>query len=252
MLIFTDDNLTSGRPANAINVVAIPQYQPTDVVCIIPAMNEELVVGSVVASLVSQGFRAVVINDGSSDRTKMVAEAAGALVISHAINVGQGAALETGFEAIRRGLVAGPLVATFDADGQHSVEGLLSMIAAFNEDPRLDVVLGSRFSGSASEVPMIKGLLLRLAALLARVTLRIAITDRHNGIRMFRDSALTKIVITVPGYGHADEILRAVSRWKLNFKEVGVHVAYTEYSKSKGQPLINAARIVFDSLVERR
>ena len=215
-------------------------------------MNEASVIESVVQALVANEFRVLVVDDGSLDATGKISKDAGAMVISHMVNCGQGASLETGFDAIRRGVLSSKLIATFDADGQHSVTDLHAMLEEFNLSPSLEVVLGSRFLHDNIEVPRIKALLLRTAAFLARLTIGIKISDRHNGIRMLKTHVLTDIRLAIPGYGHADEILVSIARAGLEYKEVPVHIAYTPYSKSKGQPLINAFRILFDNAMERR
>jgi len=214
-------------------------------------MNEASVVGNVIEGLVARGFAVLLVNDGSHDETARVAADAGATVISHYVNVGQGASLETGFEAIRRGQFSRPLVATFDADGQHSINSLEQMIEAFNADPDLEIVLGSRFLRDASQVPLAKRVLLQLAALIGRFTIGIRLTDRNNGMRLIKSTALSKLSITVPGYGHADEILRQISKRHIRYREVPVEIIYTEYSKAKGQQLINAVCILFDQLLNK-
>ncbi len=223
--------------------------QPSEVLCIIPALNESEVISNVIGPLVSIGYRVLLIDDGSRDSTADIARTSGAEVISHPINLGQGASLETGFEAVRRGLLTATYVATFDADGQHSAEDLAIMLKAFQSDPHLQVALGSRFLQNSTQVPRLKRILLPLSAKLARLTLGLTLTDRNNGMRMFRADALADVRITVPGYGHADEILHAIRRAKLRYTEVPVRIVYTDYSKGKGQPLINAVRILFDQML---
>jgi glycosyltransferase involved in cell wall biosynthesis len=62
---------------------------------VIPAYNEAAVIGRVVADLVWRGYRVAVIDDGSTDNTGDEARAAGAITVTHAINLGQGAALQS-------------------------------------------------------------------------------------------------------------------------------------------------------------
>lgn len=223
--------------------------QSSDVLCIIPARNESEVIASVVDALIASGFLVLCVDDGSSDGTGEVAAQHGAMVLTHPINLGQGAALETGLDFVRRGYVKVKLVATFDADGQHSVDDLRKMIEAFNVDSSLMVTLGSRFLDVPNDVPRIKRELLRLAAWIASFTLGLKLTDRNNGLRLFRSEAIELFHLRVPGYGHADEILRVIKKHKIRYVEVPVHILYTDYSKSKGQPLINAVRILFDHML---
>ena len=71
------------------------------ITAIVPAYNEELSIGSVILSTSEFVDNIIVIDDGSSDRTAEIAEKAGAQVIKHPQNIGKGAALKTGFNAIK-------------------------------------------------------------------------------------------------------------------------------------------------------
>jgi glycosyltransferase involved in cell wall biosynthesis len=111
---------------------------------IIPAFNEEMnlasVLGAVKATL--PDYDIVVVNDGSKDRTKEVAYAAGADVVSHPVNIGYGAAVQTGFKyACKKGYA---LVVLLDADGQHDPNDAPSLVRTL-QDRSVDMVIGSRF-----------------------------------------------------------------------------------------------------------
>src|SRR5262245_42727883 len=89
---------------------------------VIAAYNEAGVIARVIAEVRRRGYPVVVVDDGSADATAEVAEQAGAAVISHPVNLGQGAALQTGIEfALARGA---DFVVTFDADGQHRADDI--------------------------------------------------------------------------------------------------------------------------------
>lgn len=110
----------------------------------IPALNEAAVIGSVLESLskVHPLSDVVVIDDGSRDDTALIARAAGARVLSHAINLGVGAAMGTAFRfAAQNGYEA---VVQFDGDGQHRPEHIAELIDALDG---ADVVIGSRYAG---------------------------------------------------------------------------------------------------------
>jgi glycosyltransferase involved in cell wall biosynthesis len=100
-------------------------------VAIVPAYNEEKHIGSVVRSLLKQVDRIVVVDDGSSDSTAKEAESAGAIVICHEINRGQGAAIETGHEYAR--LVGADYVLHFDADGQFDTNDIKPALTSLKE-----------------------------------------------------------------------------------------------------------------------
>src|SRR5579883_1907941 len=101
---------------------------------IVPAFNEATTIGRVVAELVRHGYAVVVIDDGSADETGARAAAAGATVVTHAVNLGQGAALQTGIcYALRQGA---DYIVTFDADGQHRVGDIAALLAALPSQQR--------------------------------------------------------------------------------------------------------------------
>lgn len=226
------------------------KYVPGDVLCVMPAMNEASVIAGTISELVELGFRVLCIDDGSNDETGTIAGKAGAYVVRHPVNLGQGASLQTGFEIALKGNVDISFVATFDADGQHSAGSLLEMLTCFDEDADLEIVLGSRFLKKDNTVPFQKRFALQFAAFLARFTYGLHLTDRHNGLRLLRLSVVEKIDLKVLGYGHADEFLKLIKKHKTNYREWPVTITYNDYTKSKGQPLINSFRIVFDRLFE--
>src|SRR5262245_53500219 len=97
---------------------------------VIAAFNEARAIRRVVAELVSLPYRVVVVDDGSSDATAQIAARDGAEVLKHPINLGQGAALQTGIDyALLRGASH---VVTFDADGQHRAEDIAVLLAALS------------------------------------------------------------------------------------------------------------------------
>lgn len=227
-----------------------PSFQARSIV-VIPAYREARVIGEVVGSLRSLGWQTVVVDDGSRDHTSSMARSAGATVLRHPVNVGQGAALRTGF-AWALGIQSCDFVVTFDADGQHDpndVERLVAPIAA----GRADVVLGSRFlrAVDAERIPLIRRNLLRTAALGTRVRTGLGITDSHNGLRAFHRDALARLRLGQDRMAHASEILREIARLSLRYEEVPVRIDYTEYSLAKGQRLTDAVSVLWDILTAR-
>jgi len=190
--------------------------------------------------------RVVVVDDGSTDQTATAAAAAGAIVVSHLINRGQGAALKTGIEyALSCGAEA---IVTFDSDGQHRIEDVDALLAPVLEG-KYDVVLGSRFLGEGSCVPFGRKLTLKLGVLFTRLVSGIRVTDTHNGLRALSRTAAEKIQIRQDRMAHASEILDEIARLKLRYAEVPTRILYTEYSQTKGQKSSAALRIVWDFLV---
>lgn len=209
---------------------------------VIAAYNESNVIRGVVAEVVRAGWSVVVVDDGSRDATVPEARAGGAIVLRHAVNLGQGAALQTGIDyAIRRGAQA---IVTFDADGQHECDDIPALVDALAD---ADIALGSRFLGKQVEgASSGRKALLRAATLVSNRLSGMKLTDAHCGFRALRASAAPELRILQDRMAHASELLRKIRVSGLRVVEVPVTVRYTEHSMSKGQGSAQAVRILFD------
>jgi polyprenyl-phospho-N-acetylgalactosaminyl synthase len=220
----------------------------TGVWIVVAAYNEARVIADVVRPLVSEGYAVVVVDDGSIDDTAKLARAAGAALLRHAINRGQGAALQSGLRyALERGA---RIVITFDADGQHAVEDLPRLLEPILES-EADVVLGSRFLEHTAAVPPIRRLLLRAAVVFTGVASGVTLTDAHNGMRALTRRAAEQLDLRLDRMAHASEIIDQIARLRLRVVEVPVAIRYTPYSLSKGQRAGNAVRIAWDYLFSK-
>ncbi len=218
---------------------------------IVPAFNESAVIGEVVTQLCSVFSHVVCVDDGSSDDTAAAALSAGAHVVRHPVNLGQGAAIQTGVEYARRQPGA-EVFATFDADGQHRVTDVVAMIDRLAR-AGVDIVIGTRFDGSAvSRTPTLKKLILRTAAWLSPSSRRLGLTDAHNGLRVFNRTVADNLTLTMNGMSHASEFISLIDENGWRVAEVPVEILYTDYSMSKGQPLLNGVNIVFDGFLRGR
>ncbi|MGV0626072.1 glycosyltransferase family 2 protein [Mycolicibacter minnesotensis] len=224
----------------------------SDVWIIVPAFNEATVIGSVVAGVRSVFDSVVCVDDGSADDTAAVARRAGAHVVRHPVNLGQGAAIQTGVEFARRDPRA-RLFATFDADGQHRVTDLVHMIERL-DTAGLDIVIGTRFAApeATAAIPPLKRLVLRAAVWLSPRIRRLGLSDAHNGLRVFNRRVADRLNLTMTGMSHAGEFVALIAENQWRVGEQPVQVLYTEYSKAKGQPLLNGVNIMFDGLLRRR
>lgn len=215
-----------------------------DVWIVIPVYNEAAVVADVV-NHVRQTFPNVVcIDDGSADDSAARVLGTGAHLVRHPVNLGQGAALETGlrYALAREGA---QYFVTFDADGQHQVQDVVRMLDVARSGAA-DVVLGSRFLGTSESVPWLKQIVLRAAVLLSPTSRRLHLTDAHNGLRVFNRSVVERMRITIEGMAHASEIVSQLAHSSWRVAEVPVTILYTDYSRAKGQSLINGVNILFD------
>ena len=215
---------------------------------VVPGYNEAEVIGRVVAGVVAAYPFVIVVDDCSTDATAVRAAGAGATVLRHAVNLGQGAALQTGISyALQQGAA---MIVTFDADGQHRVEDIAVLLET-QARTGADVVAGSRFLGSAVGLPPARRLLLRAAVRFTRLTSGVALTDAHNGLRLLTRHAASRIRITQNRMSHASELMDQVGALRLRIVEAPVTVIYTAYSLAKGQRLSNSISILFELLVAR-
>ena len=226
----------------------VPDYSATWIV--IPVYNEGTVIAQVVEDTLMVFPNIVCVDDGSADNSAEQIFGTGAHLIRHPVNLGQGAALQTGISyALAQPGCA--YIVTFDADGQHRVEDAARMVDRASRGD-CDVVLGSRFLKDTGSVPWIKRVVLRTAAFLSPTSRRLKLTDAHNGLRVFTHKAAGGLQITMNGMAHASEIVTWLAKSSLRVKEEPVTVRYTEYSRAKGQSLINGVNILFDISIRQR
>jgi glycosyltransferase involved in cell wall biosynthesis len=215
---------------------------------VIPALNEGLVIGDVVAQVLNRYPHAVVVDDASSDDTGAISAREGALVLRHPINLGQGAALQTGITfALARGA---EYVVTFDGDGQHQIDDVAAMLSALGKSCA-DVALGSRFCGQLIGAPWSRRALLKAAAWFTALTTGLKVSDTHNGLRVLTRRAAAQIHIRQNRMAHASEILSQIKRYGLRYIEVPVTIKYTPYSLRKGQGVGDVANILTDLFMGR-
>lgn len=215
----------------------------TDIAWIVmPLYNEGAVVGDVIRRLRQTFPHVVAVNDGSTDDSAATARAAGAVVVDHPLNLGQGAALQTGITWVLTYTDAKYLV-TFDADGQHRPEDALRMVERAEKED-LAFVLGSRFLNGKAQAGAVKHAVLATAARVTRVKTGMRLTDSHNGLRVLRRDAAARLHITQNRMAHAGQIINQLAAMNLPWAEEAVTIDYTEYSKAKGQSLLNGVNIL--------
>jgi glycosyltransferase involved in cell wall biosynthesis len=221
-----------------------------DVVVVVRMHNEASSVGAVVTQLRQEFSTIVCVDDGSTDGSGAIARAAGARVVTHPMNLGGGAALQTGLE-FASSIPEMRYVLTFDADGQHDVaDGVrLSDLA---RDGKWHAVLGSRFLDARPvNMPLMRGVVLRAGTLFTRAISGLQLTDTHNGLRVLSREVVAATHLTLDGMAYASQLLDTIARGPFSYVEAPVTIAYTEYSLARGQSNVNALNIAFDLAVER-
>ena len=214
---------------------------------VVALYNEESVIKGVIDGLHEHFSNVVCIDDGSTDNSAEVAEKAGAIVIRHPMNLGQGAALQTGI-AYCRAQEDMEYVVTFDGDGQHRVEDVLDMLS-YSRRRDLAIVFGSRFLDKRTKPGFKKKVVLKVAVLITRVVTGLQLTDAHNGLRVLRRDAVAHVNLIQDRMSHATEIVHQLAESKLPWREFPVEVLYTDYSRAKGQSILNSINILFDLIV---
>jgi len=216
---------------------------------LVPVYNEATVVGDVVADLRAHFDLVVCVDDGSRDDSGLRAREAGAVVLTHRVNLGQGAALRTGIEhLLRRADIE--YVVTFDADGQHAVSDALAMLEVARRDG-LEVVLGSRNLGAVHGQSRGRRMVLKAALALSRWQSGLELSDTHNGLRVLSRRALQVLALRQRGMAHASEIEVLIARHGLSWADHPVTITYDEYSRAKGQSSLNAFNVLYDLLSAR-
>ncbi len=214
---------------------------------VIPLYNEATVIGRVITELHDSFDHIVCVDDGSTDGSAEVARAAGARVVRHPVNLGQGASLQTGISyALEQPGVS--YIVTFDADGQHRVVDAVCMV----EDARANdaaIIFGSRFLDDRTNPGIAKRIILKTAVWVTNRTTGLRLTDAHNGLRVIRADAARRLHLKQDRMAHATEIVLQLGRTRLPWREYPVEVLYTDYSKAKGQSVLNAVNILVDLIV---
>lgn len=224
-----------------------------DVWLVVPCFNEGTVIEDVLSSARETFPNIVAVDDGSADESAAAIHRAGAHLVRHPVNLGQGAAIQTGIEYARAQPGARYFV-TFDADGQHQVKDVLAMLDRVRSEP-VDIVVGTRFGrprGANDQVPLIKRIVLRTVVLLSPRTRRLGLTDAHNGLRVFNRRVAEDLNLRMNGMSHASEFVELMDALGWRVAEQPVDILYTEYSMSKGQSLLNGINILSDGLVGKR
>jgi len=214
------------------------------IICVIPSFNEESTIAEVVRGVGRHCDRVIVIDDGSTDATSKIARLHGADVLRHPFRIGVGGALSTGFEAAMR--LGAEAVLTIDGDGQHDP----------NEAPRLlkplssgeaDLVIGSRFLGDPSAMPLHKRIGNRAISALTSIASGIRITDSQSGYRAYSRAVLEAVRHSSFGYGWASESIILAARGGFRIVEVPIRTIY-HAKRARGAGVIDGTKIAYDTL----
>lgn len=213
---------------------------------IIPALNEATVIKQTLQDIrhvTNKLFGTIdllVVNDGSRDDTQVIATKYADYVLTHRRNCGLGAALSTGIEFAKRHGYDGAL--TFDSDGQHDPADIGKALTELQHGA--DIVIGSRFLGTHSNMPRSRKSILAFGNLVTYLLFGVKTTDSQSGFRALSKHAINKIVLTSNRMEVSSEFFGQIKRHHLKLVEIPIHIRYTEYSMSRGQSNTNAIKVL--------
>jgi glycosyltransferase involved in cell wall biosynthesis len=211
----------------------------------IPAFNEEKNIGAIVAKLKVKYDHVIVCDDGSSDMTQTIASSLGAIVVKHPKNLGYGAAIKTIFNESKK--IDGDILVTFDADGQHQLSEIDSVLKPLFEK-KCDIVIGSRFLGTTKDLPKYRKIGIKTITGLTNAVTGSNLSDSQSGFRAYSKKILNEITPTESGMGVSTEILIKSLKKEMKILEVPITISYENNSHS--QPPISHGTSVIVSTIK--
>jgi len=210
----------------------------------IPAFNEEKNIASIVLRLKEKYETIIVCDDGSSDLTGKIAKELDANVIVHKKNLGYGAAIRSIFLKARELKI--DVLVTFDADGQHRIEDIDSIIKPIEED-EADIVIGSRFLENNSKIPKYRKAGIKTITGLTNAATGLDVSDSQSGFRSYNKKTLEEINPTDFGMGISTEILIKAKKRNLKIIEIPIVVLY-EGDTSTHNPVSHGTSVILSTM----
>ena len=219
-----------------------------NIAIIIPALNESRSIFPVVSEVKPLATWVIVVNDGSTDNTQELAQKAGALVINHKTNRGQGAALETGDHKAKE--LGADIIVHFDADGKFLATDIRKVCQPII-DNQADILFGSRFLSSSNELPWLKkNIIMPIAKVVSRLFWDIRLSDPQSGFRAFNKKVADKLVIENDGMAHCSEIIIFAHKNKYRIKEVPITVIYHRFGQNLGGGLRIIKDLIYKNIIQ--
>jgi len=219
-------------------------YDKLKIMIGIPAFNEEKNIGPIVAKLKKKYEHVIVCDDGSSDMTETIALSLGAHVVKHSKNLGYGSAIKTIFT--EAGKIEGDVLVTFDADGQHQISEIDSVLQPVFEN-KADIVIGSRFLGETKDLPRYRKIGIKTITGLTNIMTGSKITDSQSGFRAYSKKVLKEISPTESGMGISTEILIKASKKEMRIVEVPITISYEGNIHSQ-EPISHGTSVIMSTI----
>ena len=209
---------------------------------VIPAKNEAARIGGVLAELRLLGFdHIVVVDDGSADDTAQIAASFGAYVLQHTINLGAGAATQTGISyALFKNA---DIIATIDADHQHNPGDIPRLIEKLHAE-NAAIVIGSRFMDKSNAIPFSRRLYNWIGNIVSYIVTGMMVSDSQSGLKVFTADFARSSHLSYNGFEFCIEFIRNARHLKAKLVETPIHVTYTKETMRKGQSLLSGFRMI--------
>ena len=208
-----------------------------------PAFNESDRIKEIINKIKNKSDNIIVCDDGSTDSTGTIAEKMGAIVINHEKNLGYGSAIKSIFLKAKE--IEADILITFDADGQHRIEDINTVIQPIL-DNKADIVIGSRFLENDVEMPKYRKFGVKTITSLTNISSEIKLSDSQSGFRAYNKKTLSEIFHTENGMGISTEIIIKSNRKKLRIKEVPIKILY-EGKTSTHNPILHGISVILST-----
>ena len=206
---------------------------------VIPAFNESKAIGGLVKEIRQLNLAVLIVDDGSTDDTSKIAQAAGAKVLKNNINYGKGSSLILGFTyALSNGFDG---VITMDGDGQHLTQDLPLFLETFNKNNSC-IIIGNRMTDSRN-MPLIRVLTNKFMSWLISIICKQKIPDTQCGFRLIKSEVLNKLNLKTSKFETESEILIEAARFGFKIESVPIKTIY-QGQISQINPFIDSFRFI--------
>lgn len=210
----------------------------------IPAYNEEKNIAGILLKLKKKYNEIIVCDDGSNDLTSEISKELGATVVEHDRNLGYGAGIRSIFLKAKE--MKADILVTFDADGQHRIEDIDTVIQPIIDNDS-DIVIGSRFLSKSSDMPKYREIGIRTITSITNSSMKEKLSDSQSGFRGYNKKILENITPSETGMGVSTEILIKSSKKKFRINEVPIIVSY-EGETSTHNPVSHGASVILSTI----